>query len=102
MTVSSQNIGFIEITNKGGYTAKFEITYSSAGNEITRHSPEFNLFQTQTLITPNGVNEIRLTVDYMVFLGIWKNLINIKLPSTSKCFDIYGTVFDPQWTTRAC
>ena len=97
-----QNIGFVEVTNKGGYTARFEITYSSAGNEITRHSSEFNLFQTRVLITPNGVDKIRLTVQYMVFFGVWKNLFFYQLPSTSKCFDIYGTIFDPQWTPRNC
>lgn len=70
--------------------------------EITRRSPIFHLFETRSLVTPNGVDNIRLTVEYMAFIGVWRSVFQYTLPSTSRCFDVYGTVFLPQWTPRNC
>ena len=92
----------MEVTNKGGYTARFRITYSSRGQDIVRNSPAFNLFQTETLITPYGVNNIRLNAEYLAFIGVWRPLFDFVLPSTSRCFDVYGTVFNPSWSPRNC
>lgn len=99
---NSEVIGFIEVTNKGGYTSRFTLTYNVNNQDIFRTTPSFNMYQTEYLITPNGASNIRLKVQYMVFLGVWKTLFEYTLPSTSRCFDLYGTVFNPSWSPRAC
>ncbi len=99
---NGQAIGFIEVANKGAYIIRFSIVYSSAGMDLQKSSPEFPMYESHTLITPNGVDDIRLTVQYMVFIGIWKDLFQQRLISTSRCFETYGTVFNPTWMARSC
>jgi hypothetical protein len=100
--VQGQAIGFVEVRNSGAYMLRFNIVFSSAGIDVEKSSTEYPMFESQQLMTPNGVNNIRLTVEYLVFIGVWKTLFQQTLPSTSRCYETFGTVFNPTWLQKPC
>lgn len=68
---------------------RFIVVYSLNGEDIVRDSGQFAYLENKSIIIPSGAGNLRLTVQYLLFIGIWQDLIlNMNLRSGDKyaCF----------------
>ena len=66
---------------------RVSLTYSLSGQDIVRETGSFPYLKSGTIITPFGATNLRLTIQYLVFIGIWQDvLLNYNLQSTNKYY----------------
>jgi hypothetical protein len=100
--VHADGFGFIEVNNQGGFVSRFFLTYNYGGVEITRNSGDFLLGQSRMILTPDGATNFRVNIQSMVFFGVYADIMSYQLPSTGKCFIVYGTSLHPAWNQINC
>lgn len=97
-----QSFGFIDVSNAGSYIARFTVSYTLDGKQITRSSGDFLVNQSRVLLTPWGARDLKLRIQIMTFFGIYQDILSIDLASSEKCYIISGNVFEPRWNQLAC
>lgn len=102
LQVSSQSFGFIDVQNEGAYVARFFVTYSVNGVDVSRSSGDILIQHSKVILTPVGAQNLRVTIQYMTFPGVYVNLMDHKLLSSSKCYILTGSVFAPRFNQVTC
>lgn len=71
--------------NDGGFMVRASLTYSLSGQDIVRETGSFPYLKSGTIVTPFGATNLRLTIQCLVFIGVWQDiLLNYNLQSTNK------------------
>ena len=82
--------------------ARFFVTYTANGVKVARGSGDILIQQSKVLLTPVGAQNLRVTIQYMTFPGVYVNLMDHKLLSSSKCYILTGSVFKPRFNQLNC
>jgi hypothetical protein len=98
----AQSFGFIDVSNAGSFIARFMVSYTLDGKQITRSSGDFLVNQSRVLLTPWGARDLKLRIQMMTFFGIYQDILSIDLVSSEKCYIISGNVFEARWNQLAC
>lgn len=101
-TLYCQNIGFVDVINHGAYMVQMTLIYNLNGQDYIRSTGPFPFAESRSIVTPFGATNLRLNIQYLIFIGLWQDLIVQNLPSTNKCFIVYGTAFNPTWSAIDC
>ena len=93
----STNPGFVEVTNMSGFTASFNVSYTSNGQDFNKNSGVFSLFFSRKIEIPVNATNIHILVIANTgvdrFIPVYNN--NWDNPGVLK-LKLYGTVFSPQ------
>ena len=99
MTCISQDTSYptlIAVRNYGAYIAKFSVSYTNEGKEKFIETEYFLAGEERRLIVPAYSSNIRLKVENMIFILIWKSVYESQIvPWSDFCLVIGGTTLDP-------
>ena len=88
--------------NQGAYVARFTVSYNINGVTVSRTSGDILIQQSKIILTPVGAQNLRVTIQFMTFPGVFVNLMDHLLLSSSKCYILTGSVFEPRFNQLNC
>ncbi|WP_179116534.1 hypothetical protein [Clostridium botulinum] len=102
MNNENQPKTYIEVTNNGGYFARFVITYIINGQPVQEDSGIFAVGMTRRLYIAEGTPYVNLQIRVWIFGDLHILYDNRIQTLTSNCFSVYGTIYNPSLYKRPC
>ena len=100
--MTAENSGSILVKNEGGYVIRFSIAYTFGGQRFSQMTEPYPVLQSRTLFIPNGATDIHLHTEISYVFG-WGTIFTQIFPTpVVKCYKVWGTAFEPQWTEIGC
>lgn len=94
----------VRVENKGGYIARVLIRYqNSKGQDQSHNSGSFPALQTSVINLEDNIKSIEIEVQMYSFINSVRTIFKTSntCPHT-RCFVIWGTVFNAGWSENCC
>lgn len=89
--------GSILVRCEGGYVARFTLSYTFSGVEISKHAENISLGVNKSESIPAGATDIHLKVEEMWGFG-WSTIFTKDFAEpVSKSYKVYGTTLIPKY-----
>lgn len=90
--------GSFQIDNRGGYVARFSVTYNLKGKKYRKESGDFPFRLSRSLNIPAGATDIVLKVEKAVFIGVWRSIFKKAFPEPiTKRYKVWGVTWKSQY-----
>lgn len=97
------NSGSITVYNSGGYVAVFSVTYTLNDERKTDSSSNYSLGVSKTVEIPDGATDVYVICEEYWFPGQKTTIFTKNYDGpVQKCFKIWGTTLNPQWSEESC
>lgn len=98
----SDTYGLLSIFNQSGYVASVALTYTEAGNLVTKNE-QITLGFTKQYQLPIGATNIVLKVEGVACVdGLGMDVKFATAKDLQKCYKLWGTIFSTEWGGIAC
>ena len=95
---SNASSGWISIENKGGYVAKFDVSYMQKGKRITEESGDFTAGVTKVIDIPSDATDIVLHAWDAWFIKSWTEIFSKHFDGpVRKKYKVTGTTLHPDY-----